>query len=106
MSWTFGVVCGAWRLLRAKRRRPAVLITQPRSLAWRRSSPWIISSLRSADAQKQLLDDTVKAYTDNLQLTTNRFEGGVAPRADVAQAKHSWTHARSGHRCHCATSAV
>src|SRR5258708_4914336 len=25
--------------------------------------------LRSADAQKQLLDDTVKAYTDNLQLT-------------------------------------
>jgi NodT family efflux transporter outer membrane factor (OMF) lipoprotein len=43
--------------------------------------------LRSADAQKQLLDDTVEAYTDNLQLTTNRFRGGVAPRADVAQAK-------------------
>jgi NodT family efflux transporter outer membrane factor (OMF) lipoprotein len=43
--------------------------------------------LRSADAQKQLLDDTVKAYADNLQLTTNRFKGGVAPRADVAQAK-------------------
>ncbi len=29
--------------------------------------------LRSADAQKQLLDDTVKAYTDNLQLTLNRY---------------------------------
>jgi NodT family efflux transporter outer membrane factor (OMF) lipoprotein len=43
--------------------------------------------LRSADAQKQLLDDTVKAYTDNLELTVNRFKGGVAPRADVAQAK-------------------
>jgi NodT family efflux transporter outer membrane factor (OMF) lipoprotein len=43
--------------------------------------------LRSADAQKQLLDDTVKAYADNLQLTTNRFKGGVAPRADVAQAQ-------------------
>jgi len=43
--------------------------------------------LRSADAQKQLLDDTVKAYTDNLQLTTNRFKGGVAPKADVAQAQ-------------------
>jgi NodT family efflux transporter outer membrane factor (OMF) lipoprotein len=43
--------------------------------------------LRSADAQKQLLDDTVKAYTDNVQLTTNRFKGGVAPRADVAQAQ-------------------
>ncbi len=43
--------------------------------------------LRSADAQKQLLDDTVKAYTDALQLTTNRFQGGVAPKSDVAQAK-------------------
>src|SRR5712692_4773342 len=43
--------------------------------------------LRSADAQKQLLDDTVKAYTDNLQLTLNRFKGGVAPKSDVAQAQ-------------------
>src|SRR5579864_3741847 len=43
--------------------------------------------LRSADAQKQLLDDTVKAYTDNVQLTLNRFKGGVAPKADVAQAQ-------------------
>jgi NodT family efflux transporter outer membrane factor (OMF) lipoprotein len=43
--------------------------------------------LRSADAQKQLLDDTVKVYTDNLQLTLNRFKGGVAPKADVAQAQ-------------------
>ncbi len=43
--------------------------------------------MRSADAQKQLLDDTVKAYTDNLQLTLNRFKGGVAPKADVAQAQ-------------------
>jgi NodT family efflux transporter outer membrane factor (OMF) lipoprotein len=43
--------------------------------------------LRSADAQKQLLDDTVKAYTDNLHLTMSRFTGGVAPKADVAQAR-------------------
>jgi NodT family efflux transporter outer membrane factor (OMF) lipoprotein len=43
--------------------------------------------LRSADAQKQLLDDTVKAYADALQLTQNRFEGGVAPKSDVAQAQ-------------------
>jgi NodT family efflux transporter outer membrane factor (OMF) lipoprotein len=43
--------------------------------------------LRSADAQKQLLDNTVKAYTDNLQLTLNRFKGGVAPKSDVAQAQ-------------------
>ena len=43
--------------------------------------------LRSADAQKQLLDDTVKAYTNALQLTRNRFEGGAAPKSDVAQAQ-------------------
>jgi NodT family efflux transporter outer membrane factor (OMF) lipoprotein len=43
--------------------------------------------LRAADAQKQLLDDTVKAYSDALQLTRNRFEGGAAPKSDVAQAQ-------------------
>jgi NodT family efflux transporter outer membrane factor (OMF) lipoprotein len=43
--------------------------------------------LRSADAQEQLLDDTVKAYTDNVQLTLNRFNRGVAPKADLVQAQ-------------------
>jgi NodT family efflux transporter outer membrane factor (OMF) lipoprotein len=43
--------------------------------------------LRSADAQKRLLDDTVKAYTNALQLTENRFEGGASPKSDVAQAQ-------------------
>lgn len=43
--------------------------------------------LRAADAQQRLLDDTVKAYTDALQLTTNRFEGGAAPKSDVSQAR-------------------
>jgi NodT family efflux transporter outer membrane factor (OMF) lipoprotein len=43
--------------------------------------------LRSADAQQRLLDDTVKAFTDALQLTVNRFEGGAAPKSDVAQAQ-------------------
>jgi len=43
--------------------------------------------LRSADDQKQLLDNTVTAYTDALQLTQNRFEGGAAPKSDVAQAQ-------------------
>ena len=43
--------------------------------------------LRSADAQKQLLDDTVKAYQESLQLTINRFDGGAAPKSDVAQAQ-------------------
>jgi NodT family efflux transporter outer membrane factor (OMF) lipoprotein len=43
--------------------------------------------LRSADAQKQLLDETVKAYTNALQLTQNRFVGGASPKSDVAQAQ-------------------
>jgi NodT family efflux transporter outer membrane factor (OMF) lipoprotein len=43
--------------------------------------------LRAADAQKHLLDDTVKAYTDALRLTMNRYEGGAAPKSDVAQAQ-------------------
>ena len=43
--------------------------------------------LRSADVQEQLLDDTVKAYTDALKLTHSRFDGGAAPKSDVAQAK-------------------
>jgi NodT family efflux transporter outer membrane factor (OMF) lipoprotein len=42
---------------------------------------------RSLDAQKRLLDDTVVAYEKALQLTQNRFNGGVASRAEVAQAQ-------------------
>jgi NodT family efflux transporter outer membrane factor (OMF) lipoprotein len=43
--------------------------------------------LRSADAQKKLLDDTVKAYANALKLTQDRFTNGAAPKSDVAQAQ-------------------
>jgi NodT family efflux transporter outer membrane factor (OMF) lipoprotein len=43
--------------------------------------------LRSADAQKQLLDDTVKAYTDALKLMQQRLVEGASPKADVTQAQ-------------------
>ena len=43
--------------------------------------------LRAADAQQRLLADTVKAYSDSLQLTEDRLEGGASPESDVAQAK-------------------
>src|SRR5271155_3642940 len=43
--------------------------------------------VRSADAQEQLLNDTVDAYSKALQLTKNRFLGGAAPKSDVAQAQ-------------------
>jgi NodT family efflux transporter outer membrane factor (OMF) lipoprotein len=42
---------------------------------------------RSLDTQQQLLDDTVSAYQRALQLTKNRYEGGVASKVDVAQAQ-------------------
>ena len=43
--------------------------------------------LRSADAQKRLLNATVEAYTESLNLTTDLFRGGAAPETDVVQAK-------------------
>jgi NodT family efflux transporter outer membrane factor (OMF) lipoprotein len=43
--------------------------------------------LRSADAEKKLLDDTVQAYSRALGLTENRLEGGASPISDVAQAR-------------------
>ncbi len=43
--------------------------------------------MRSADAEQKLLDDTVVAYRKALELTENRFAGGVAAGAEVAQAQ-------------------
>jgi NodT family efflux transporter outer membrane factor (OMF) lipoprotein len=43
--------------------------------------------VRSADAQEQLLNDTVDAYSKALELTRDRFLGGAAPKSDVAQAQ-------------------
>ncbi|HWW96627.1 MAG TPA: efflux transporter outer membrane subunit [Edaphobacter sp.] len=42
---------------------------------------------RSADAQEKLLNDTVTYYEEAYRITNNRFEGGVAPKSDVDQAK-------------------
>ena len=44
-------------------------------------------NLRSVDAQTQLLNDTVKAYEQALQLTQDRYEEGISPRSDVSQAQ-------------------
>ncbi len=44
-------------------------------------------SLRGLDAQKQLLDSTVIAYQKALDLTTNRYNGGLAAKVEVAQAE-------------------
>jgi NodT family efflux transporter outer membrane factor (OMF) lipoprotein len=43
--------------------------------------------LRAADAQQKLLNDTVAQYREALRVTTNRFNGGIAPKSDVTQAQ-------------------
>ena len=50
--------------------------------------------VRSADAQEKLLIDTVKAYSQALDLTKDRFVGGAAPKSDVAQAQTQLDQAR------------
>jgi NodT family efflux transporter outer membrane factor (OMF) lipoprotein len=50
--------------------------------------------VRSADAQIQLLRDTVKAYTDAVTLTKDRFEGGASPLSDLTQAQTQLDSAR------------
>jgi NodT family efflux transporter outer membrane factor (OMF) lipoprotein len=44
-------------------------------------------ALRGLDTQKQLLDSTVTAYQKALELTQNRYIGGLAAKAEVAQAE-------------------
>ncbi len=43
--------------------------------------------LLGTDMQEKLLEDSIAAYERALQLTINRFNGGVASKADVAQAQ-------------------
>jgi NodT family efflux transporter outer membrane factor (OMF) lipoprotein len=44
-------------------------------------------TLHGLDAQKQLLDSTAAAYQKALDLTTNRYNQGIASGVDVAQAQ-------------------
>ncbi len=43
--------------------------------------------LREQDAQKKLLDDTVKAYQDSYDIAKQRFDAGLDSDEDVAQAE-------------------
>jgi NodT family efflux transporter outer membrane factor (OMF) lipoprotein len=44
-------------------------------------------TLRGIDRDRQLLDAAVEAFEKALELTQNRFRGGIASQADVAQAE-------------------
>jgi len=43
--------------------------------------------LRGLDAERAILDNSVTAFARALELTRNRFAGGIASQADVAQAE-------------------
>ena len=44
-------------------------------------------NLRGVDASAKLLADTTAAFEQTVQLTTNRFNAGIASQSDVAQAQ-------------------
>jgi NodT family efflux transporter outer membrane factor (OMF) lipoprotein len=50
---------------------------------------------RELDAEAALLDSTVASYTKQLELTNNRYNGGVASQVDVAQAQTQLETARA-----------
>jgi NodT family efflux transporter outer membrane factor (OMF) lipoprotein len=47
------------------------------------------------DMQQAILADTIQAYQKNLELTTNRFNGGVASRSDITLAQTSLANAQA-----------
>ncbi len=51
--------------------------------------------LRGLDLQAQLLQNTVDAYTQTLQLTQSRLAGGLSTQSDVAQAQAQLEAARA-----------
>jgi NodT family efflux transporter outer membrane factor (OMF) lipoprotein len=51
--------------------------------------------LRSLDAQKRLLDDTLVSYEKAVELTRNRYDGGLASGAELAQARTQLETARA-----------
>ncbi len=51
--------------------------------------------MQGLDARRKLLVETLKSYTRNVQLTQNRYDGGVASMGDVALAQTQLETARA-----------
>jgi len=47
------------------------------------------------DMQQAILRETIEVYTRNLQLTTNRYNGGVASKSDITLAQTSLANAQA-----------
>ncbi len=52
-------------------------------------------SLRSIDAQRELLKTTIAGYERELRITQNRYDAGIIPHSDVYQAETQLATARS-----------
>jgi len=52
-------------------------------------------TIRALDAQRALLERTIAGYERELQITTNRFNVGIAARTDVLQAQTQLASAKS-----------
>ena len=77
----------------ARSRRTARWRRRPPPISRRRASAstrsWRVDyfSLRGLDRERELLESAVTAYERALELTRNRFSGGLASQADVALAE-------------------
>jgi NodT family efflux transporter outer membrane factor (OMF) lipoprotein len=52
-------------------------------------------SLREADAELILLDDTIQGYERNYTITRNRYDAGIAAQSDVLQAQTQLVNTRA-----------
>jgi NodT family efflux transporter outer membrane factor (OMF) lipoprotein len=51
--------------------------------------------LRGLDVQRVLLDETIKGYARNLQITQNRYTAGIVAKTDVLQAQTALSNAQA-----------
>src|SRR5690606_31161130 len=52
-------------------------------------------SVRVTDAEIRLMEQTVQAYERSLNMTSNRYNAGIATQADVAAARTQLENART-----------
>ena len=91
--WTFltkstcGAACAAWSRAAAPKRKPAPRIWPMSASACTPSSLPIIFSFAASMPKSNCSMTTVQSFEKALQLTQNRFRGGIASAVDVAQAQ-------------------